>query len=129
MAKTATEKYGFSKSYRSFRELLDDPLINIVHISLPPNIFFEWATNALTAGKHVICEKPSTANADEARTLIDDAERRGLILQDAVGFLSALFYKTHLVTVTLLVSLAIPSSRSSVQGDCRFKEIRENHSY
>ncbi|DAA79442.1 TPA_exp: Uncharacterized protein A8136_0215 [Trichophyton benhamiae CBS 112371] len=83
MAKTATEKYGFSKSYRSFRDLLDDPLINIVHISLPPNIFFEWATNALTAGKHVICEKPSTANADEARTLIDDAERRGLILQDA----------------------------------------------
>ncbi|EZF76924.1 hypothetical protein H105_01759 [Trichophyton soudanense CBS 452.61] len=83
MAKAATEKYGFSKSYDSFHELLDDPLINIVHISLPSNMFFEWATNALTAGKHVICEKPSTANVEETRALIDDAERRGLVLQDA----------------------------------------------
>ncbi|EGD96289.1 NAD binding Rossmann fold oxidoreductase [Trichophyton tonsurans CBS 112818] len=83
VAKAAIEKYGFSKSYGSFQELLDDPLINIVHISLPCNMFFKWATNALAAGKHVLCEKPSAANVDETTTLIDDAERRGLILQDA----------------------------------------------
>ncbi|EFR03400.1 NAD binding oxidoreductase [Nannizzia gypsea CBS 118893] len=82
-AKTAADRYGFSKSYGSYQELLDDPVINFVHISLPTNIYFEWAQKALAAGKHVLCEKPSASNCTETAALIESASKGGLIIQEA----------------------------------------------
>ncbi|KAM5464008.1 hypothetical protein MauCBS54593_007184 [Microsporum audouinii] len=82
-AKKAAERYGFSKSYGSYQELLDDPIINMVYISLPNSMHFEWARKALVAGKHVLCEKPFTSNANEARMLIQEATERKLIVEEA----------------------------------------------
>jgi predicted dehydrogenase len=46
--------------------LLSDRRIDAVYIALPNGLHGRWAMAALTAGKHVLCEKPMTANADEA---------------------------------------------------------------
>ncbi|KAF3483533.1 NAD binding oxidoreductase [Arthroderma uncinatum] len=82
-AKNAATKYGFSKSYGSYQELLDDPLISMVYISLPNSLHFEWSKKALIAGKHVLCEKPFTSNAEEARELFRVAEERRLVVEEA----------------------------------------------
>jgi predicted dehydrogenase len=64
----------------SHRELLDDPTIHAVAIATPVNTHFELALAALRAGKHVWLEKPMCRSSIEARRLIDEAEKRNLVL-------------------------------------------------
>lgn len=49
--------------------ILDDPDIDAVYIALPNGLHFEWAVKALQHGKHVLLEKPSVSNAEEAEKL------------------------------------------------------------
>jgi predicted dehydrogenase len=64
---------GFRRD--SFPELidsiavLDDPAIDVVYVPLPTGLHLEWALKALARGKHVLLEKPSTSNAQEAEIL------------------------------------------------------------
>ncbi len=68
-------QYGFAASYHDlpetpgYRQLLDDPLVDVVYIATPHAQHFEVAKAALDAGKHVLCEKPLTVNAWEAQEL------------------------------------------------------------
>lgn len=61
-------------------ELIEAKDVDAVAIATPVSSHFDLALRALRAGKHVLVEKPLTATADEARRLIDEAERRGLRL-------------------------------------------------
>lgn len=87
-AKKAAKKYRFQKAYGAYQDLLDDPAVDIVYVSTPNALHFEWAAHALRAGKHVLCEKPFTANADEARRLVQLAQEKGLICEEAVNILT-----------------------------------------
>ncbi|WEW61792.1 hypothetical protein PRK78_007288 [Emydomyces testavorans] len=82
-AKSQARKYGFKKHYGSYQELLDDPDVNIVYVSLPNSLHFEWAKKALLAGKHVLCEKPFTSNATEAKELVKLAHDKKLVIEEA----------------------------------------------
>ena len=82
-AKAVAHKHGFQKSYGSYEALLADPEVDFVYIPLPNGLHFEWARNALEAGKHVLLEKPFTSNAAEARKLVSKAEECGKILMEA----------------------------------------------
>jgi predicted dehydrogenase len=64
----------------SWRELIDDPAVDAVVVATPVATHFELAMAALQAGKHVLIEKPIAASSDEARRLIDESRRRGLVL-------------------------------------------------
>jgi predicted dehydrogenase len=61
-------------------ELISNPDVDAVAISTPVSTHFELAMKALRAGKHVLVEKPVTTCFDDARTLIGEAESRGLVL-------------------------------------------------
>lgn len=50
-------------------DILDDPKIDCVYIPLPNGLHFEWALKALKAGKHILLEKPSVNNTEEAKAL------------------------------------------------------------
>jgi len=63
-----------------FTELLRDPSIDAIAIATPVHTHYELALAALRAGKHVWVEKPMTEHSHQARQLIDEAERRGLVL-------------------------------------------------
>jgi predicted dehydrogenase len=61
-------------------ELLSRPDVEAVAIATPVSTHFTLAMKALTAGKHVLLEKPMTETSDEAARLIERAEERGLTL-------------------------------------------------
>lgn len=53
----------------TYEDLVADPDIDVVYIPLPNGLHFEWALKCLAAGKHVLLEKPSVSNAEEANIL------------------------------------------------------------
>lgn len=61
-------------------DLLKDPGIDAVALATPVHTHYQLALSALMAGKHVLVEKPLAQNADQVRRLIDEANRRGLML-------------------------------------------------
>ena len=63
-----------------FRDVINDPSIDAVAVATPVSTHFELALAALRAGKHVLVEKPMAASAVEAAALVEEAERRGLVL-------------------------------------------------
>jgi predicted dehydrogenase len=63
--------------YSDWRELVRDPNVDMVDICLPPYLHAEVATAALTAGKHVFCEKPLGLTAAECDAMVAAAERAG----------------------------------------------------
>lgn len=63
-----------------YEDLIGDTGIDAVVIATPVSTHFGLAMQALQADKHVLVEKPITAKADEARQLIDEAERRKKVL-------------------------------------------------
>jgi len=83
-----------------YETVLADPAIDLVYLALPPIVHAEWALKALSAGKHVLCEKPLSANEAGARQIADAAtanDRRAF-----VGF----HYRLHGFTLRLLEVIA-----------------------
>lgn len=62
------------------RDLLKDSRIELVAIATPVSTHFDLAMQALRMGKHVLIEKPMTGDVGQAMRLVDEADRRGLIL-------------------------------------------------
>jgi predicted dehydrogenase len=82
-AERYAEEKGIERAYGSYEELLADPDVDVIYISLPNGMHVEWAERSLQAGKHVLCEKPLSRSADEVRRLFDTAEQRGVHLSEA----------------------------------------------
>jgi predicted dehydrogenase len=63
-----------------FSELIRDPRIDALVIATPVHSHFPLARAALRAGKHVLVEKPVAQTSVEVRRLIEEAQRRGLVM-------------------------------------------------
>jgi predicted dehydrogenase len=57
-AAKAAHQYGFARSTSNWRDLVNDPRVDVVSITTPNTLHKEMALAALAAGKHVHCEKP-----------------------------------------------------------------------
>ena len=71
-------EHGIPKVHDSYDALIADPDIDLIYNPTPNGLHGKWTVAAVQAGKHVLCEKPFTANADEARavaTAIDATDR------------------------------------------------------
>ena len=77
-------RFGFEKSYGSYREMLADPAVDLVYVATPNTLHAPHARQCLEAGKHVLCEKPFTANAREAEEVFALARSRGLFCGEAM---------------------------------------------
>ncbi len=62
------------------RDLIESPDVDVVVIATPVAAHFDLAMQALRAGKHVFVEKPLAETAEKAERLIEEAEKRGLVL-------------------------------------------------
>jgi predicted dehydrogenase len=80
---------GLPPPYPSYRDLLGDDRVDVVHVCSPNHLHFEHASAALRAGKHVICEKPLAMTSAQAAELCDIAHSSGLV--HAVCFMSRFY--------------------------------------
>lgn len=82
-AQALAAQYG-AKAYESYEALLADPAIDAVSVCSANVSHAEIAVAALEAGKHVLCEKPMAATAQQARQMFRAAEENGVVLMEAM---------------------------------------------
>jgi predicted dehydrogenase len=80
------KRHGIPASYGSYAALLADDSLDAVYVALPNALHGRYTMLALEAGKHVLCEKPFTANADEARIVQAAADASGLVVMEAFHY-------------------------------------------
>ncbi len=77
---TVKRRFPAVKTSTDFQDLLRDPAIDAIAIATPVSSHFELGMAALKAGKHVWLEKPMTETSLQARKLVDEADKRNLLL-------------------------------------------------
>jgi predicted dehydrogenase len=73
-------RYPAVKTTQHFQEMINDPEIDAIAIATPVSTHFDLGMAVLKAGKHLWVEKPMTQTAAQARELVDEAEKRNLVL-------------------------------------------------
>ncbi len=74
------KRYPGINTTTNFEEMINDPGIDAIAIATPVNTHFELGMAALKAGKHLWLEKPMTETSAQARQLVEEAEKRKLVL-------------------------------------------------
>jgi len=82
-AEAAAGKLGIPRIYASYDELMRDPEIEAIYNPLPNHLHVPWTIKAAEAGKHVLCEKPLSLNAEEAQSLLAVRDRTGVKIGEA----------------------------------------------
>jgi predicted dehydrogenase len=85
-ARAFAAKHGIARVHDSYEALIADPDLDAVYIVLPNNLHGRWTEAALAAGKHVLCEKPFTANAAEAREIAELAAKSDRVVMEAFQY-------------------------------------------
>ena len=79
-------RHGIPAHLPDYDALLADPDIDAVYLPLPNGLHAPWTLRAIAAGKHVLCEKPFTANAGEARAVAQAAAAAGVVVMEAFHY-------------------------------------------
>lgn len=88
-ARQFAETYGIAIYDDDYQQLLDDKDIDAIYIGLPNHLHHEWMLRAAAAKKHILCEKPFTLTADEAREAINAVQKNNVFCMEA------LMYRCH----------------------------------
>ncbi|MBL8587570.1 MAG: Gfo/Idh/MocA family oxidoreductase [Methylobacteriaceae bacterium] len=87
-ARAFAEDCGLARWFGSYEAMLADRDVDAVYLPLPTGLHAKWAIRAVEAGKHVLCEKPLTTSAAEARAMFAAARRHGVALREAYPYLA-----------------------------------------
>ena len=79
-------KHGIPRVHTSYDDVINDPDIDAIYNPLPNGLHAEWTLKAIAAGKHVLCEKPFTANAAEAQAVADAADASDRVVMEAFHY-------------------------------------------
>lgn len=77
---------GVPRAYGSYAQALADVEVDIVYIATPHTTHAELIAEAARHGKHILCEKPLTVTAAEARYAVDIARRHDVFLMEGFAF-------------------------------------------
>jgi len=83
-AREFTGNHNVASAYTDYESLVADSEVDAVYVATTHNFHYEHVKLCLENGKHVLCEKPFTINAGQARELIALARRKNLFLMEAV---------------------------------------------
>ena len=82
-ARAAAQEWSAPLAFGSYEELITCVDVDAVYIGTPASLHREWTIAAIEAGKHVLCEKPLAANADDARAMADAARGSDVVVMEA----------------------------------------------
>ena len=83
-AEAFASKWGIAKAHGSYRELIDDPDVDLVYVGTPHSHHFDVTKEALLAGKPCLVEKAFMANYRQAKEIVDLARERKVFLAEAI---------------------------------------------
>ena len=83
-AQNFAKEYQMEKAYGSYEEMLADDKVDLVYIATPHSHHLEHGKLCIAYGKPVLCEKSFTANAAQARELLDYAKEEGVFITEAI---------------------------------------------
>lgn len=128
-AQAFAAEHGITRVHDSYEALVADPDVDAVYNPLPNGLHGRWTRAAIAAGKHVLCEKPFSANAAEAR------EVAGLAAQSGRVVMEAFHYRYHPLTLRveeIIASGELGQLKRVEAAICfplpKFSDIRYNYS-
>jgi predicted dehydrogenase len=128
-ARAFAAKHGIPHVHDSYDALIADPDIDAVYNPLPNGLHGKWTRAALDAGKHVLCEKPFTANAAEAREIAARAATSDRVVMEAFHYR---YHPLALRTEQIIASGVIGKLKRVEAALCfplpKFSDIRYNYS-
>lgn len=83
-ASAFAKEWSCEKAYGSYEEMLGDEKVDLVYIAVPHSHHHKWTIEALNAGRNVLCEKSFAANTAQAEEMIALAEKKKLLLTEAI---------------------------------------------
>lgn len=86
-------KYGIERVYKNIDDVYKDRDVDIIYISTPNNTHISFIKDALSAGKHVLCEKSITLNSKELEEAVELAEKNNVVLAEAMTIYHMPLYK------------------------------------
>jgi predicted dehydrogenase len=85
-AEAFARRHQVPRVLETYEAVVSDPDVDAVYVPLPNSLHAEWTLAAVKAGKHVVCEKPFTANAGQARAVAAAAQAAGLVVMEAFHY-------------------------------------------
>ena len=128
-AQAFAAKHGVPRVLDSYEALIADPELDAIYNPLPNGLHGRWTRAALAAGKHVLCEKPFTANAAEAREIAELAANSDRVVMEAFHYR---YHPLALRVEELIASGELGKLRGVEANMCfplpKFSNIRYNYS-
>ena len=85
-ARRAAEKAKIKTFYSNHKDLIADPGVDAVVVSVPTFLHPQFALDAMRAGKHVLCEMPIGPTLAETRGVVEEAKRSGVVFMPSLNF-------------------------------------------
>jgi predicted dehydrogenase len=127
-ARAFAAKNGIARVHDSYEALIADPDLDAIYNPLPNGLHGKWTRAAIDAGKHVLCEKPFTANAAEAREIAELAAQSDRIVMEAFHYR---YHPLALRTEQLIASGALGKLKRVETALCfplpKFSDIRYSY--
>lgn len=92
-ASTFAAQYNIPNPHGSYAALCADPDVDVIYVATPHPLHKEHCLLAISHGKHVLCEKPFTINAEELQEVVDAARAQGVFMME--GMWSRFFPLMH----------------------------------
>jgi predicted dehydrogenase len=127
-ARAFAAKNEIPRVHESYEALIADPDLDAIYNPLPNGLHGRWTRAALDAGKHVLCEKPFTANAVEAREIADVAAKSNRVVMEAFHYR---YHPLALRAEQIIASGALGKLKRVEASLCfplpKFSDIRYNY--
>jgi predicted dehydrogenase len=128
-ARAFAAKHDIARVHDDYDTLIADPDLDAIYNPLPNGLHGRWTRAALAAGKHVLCEKPFTANAAEAREIAELAAQSDRVVMEAFHYR---YHPLALRVEEIIASGEIGKLQRVEAAFCfplpKFSDIRYNYS-
>lgn len=118
------DKHQIDTVYDDYKAMLSDERIQAVYIALPNFMHYDAIMEALLAGKHVLCEKPSFIHEEDCVKAFALAKSKKLMLMEAM---KVCFLPTTLQVKRWIERGNIGKVKSATANFCRSTYIPQNH--